>query len=79
MASELSKLGAAVEPTADGMIIHGRERLQGGVVTSYGDHRIAMSCAIASLVASGPVTIGDTACTETSFPGFWEFLESIRS
>ena len=79
MASELSKLGAAVEPTADGMIIHGRERLQGGVVTSHGDHRIAMSCAIASLVASGPVTIGDTACTETSFPGFWELLESVRA
>jgi 3-phosphoshikimate 1-carboxyvinyltransferase len=79
MASELSKLGAAVEPTADGMIIHGCEQLQGGVVTSHGDHRIAMSCAIASLVASGPVTIGDTACTETSFPGFWELLESVRA
>ena len=79
MASELSKLGAAVEPTADGMIIHGCEQLQGGVVTSHGDHRIAMSCAIASLVAAGPVTIGDTACTETSFPGFWELLESIRA
>lgn len=79
MASELSKLGAAVEPTADGMIIHGRERLQGGVVSSHGDHRIAMSCAIASLVAAGPVTIGDTACTETSFPGFWELLERIRA
>jgi len=34
MASELGKLGAAVEPTADGMVIHGRERLEGGVVTS---------------------------------------------
>jgi 3-phosphoshikimate 1-carboxyvinyltransferase len=79
MASELGKLGAAVEPTADGMIIHGRERLQGGVVTSHGDHRIAMSCAIASLVAAAPVTIHDTACTETSFPGFWELLESIRA
>ena len=78
MASELSKLGAAVEPTADGMIIHGRERLQGGVVSSHGDHRIAMSCAIAALVASAPVTIHDTACTETSFPGFWELLDKIR-
>jgi 3-phosphoshikimate 1-carboxyvinyltransferase len=79
MASELNKLGAAVEPTADGMIIHGRERLEGGVVTSHGDHRIAMSCAIASLVASAPVTIHDTACTETSFPGFWDLLESLHA
>jgi 3-phosphoshikimate 1-carboxyvinyltransferase len=79
MASELGKLGAAVEPTADGMVIHGCERLEGGVVSSHGDHRIAMSCAIASLVASAPVTIEDTACTETSFPGFWGLLESIRA
>lgn len=78
MASELGKLGAAVEPTPDGMIITGRERLQGGAVTSHGDHRIAMSCAVAALAAAGPVAIADTACTETSFPGFWELLESVR-
>jgi 3-phosphoshikimate 1-carboxyvinyltransferase len=77
MASELAKLGAAIEPTPDGMIITGRERLSGGAVTSHGDHRIAMSCAVAALVATGPVTIADTACTETSFPGFWGLLESI--
>ncbi|NJC88680.1 MAG: 3-phosphoshikimate 1-carboxyvinyltransferase [Desulfuromonas sp.] len=79
MASELGKLGADVTPTPDGMIINGRERLQGGDVSSHGDHRIAMSCAIASLVAAGPVTIADTACTETSFPNFWELLELIRA
>lgn len=78
MASELGKLGAAVEPTPDGMIITGRERLQGGSVTSHGDHRIAMSCAVAALAAAGPVAIADTACTETSFPGFWELLEAVR-
>ncbi len=78
MVSELGKLGALVEPTADGMIISGRERLHGGTVTSHGDHRIAMSCAIASLVACAPVTIIDTACTETSFPGFWELLDEVR-
>lgn len=78
MASELGKLGAAVEPTPDGMIITGRERLQGGAVTSHGDHRIAMSCAVAALAAAGPVAIADTACTETSFPGFWELLEAVR-
>lgn len=78
MASELAKLGAVVEPTADGMIIQGVERLRGGEVTSHGDHRIAMSCAVASLAAAGAVTIVDTACTETSFPGFWDKLNSVR-
>lgn len=79
MASELGKLGADFTPTPDGMIINGCEQLRGGVVSSHGDHRIAMSCAVASLVTVGPVTIADTACTETSFPGFWERLESIRA
>jgi len=78
MASELGKLGVDITPTPDGMIINGCERLQGGAVNSHGDHRIAMSCAIASLVADTTVTIADTACTETSFPGFWELLEKIR-
>lgn len=78
MASELGKLGAAIEPTPDGMVIEGRERLSGGEVSSHGDHRIAMSCAVASLVAAGQVSIEDTACTETSFPGFWKLLEAIR-
>ncbi len=79
IASELTKLDADITPTPDGMIINGRERLWGGEVSSHGDHRIAMSCAIASLAAAGPVTISDTACTETSFPGFWALLEQIRA
>jgi 3-phosphoshikimate 1-carboxyvinyltransferase len=79
MASELGKLGADFTPTPDGMIIKGCEQLRGGVVSSHGDHRIAMSCAVASLVTAGPVTIADTDCTETSFPGFWERLESISA
>jgi 3-phosphoshikimate 1-carboxyvinyltransferase len=79
IAGELAKLGAAIEPTPDGMIIDGRERLNGGEVSSHGDHRIAMSCAIAALAAAGPVRITDTACTDTSFPGFWERLGSIRA
>jgi 3-phosphoshikimate 1-carboxyvinyltransferase len=79
MASELGKLGARIEPTPDGMVITGCERLQGGAVVSHGDHRIAMSCAVAALAAGGPVTIADTSCTETSFPGFWQLLEKIRA
>ncbi|MFO7983220.1 MAG: 3-phosphoshikimate 1-carboxyvinyltransferase [Desulfuromonadales bacterium] len=79
MTSELSRLGADIKATEDGMIIEGRERLAGGPVESHGDHRIAMSCAIAALSARGEVSIADTGCTATSFPGFWELLETIRA
>jgi 3-phosphoshikimate 1-carboxyvinyltransferase len=78
MVSELGRLGARVEARADGMVVTGVERLLGGMVSSHGDHRIAMSLAIAALSAQGEVTIEDTGCTETSFPGFWELLEQIR-
>jgi 3-phosphoshikimate 1-carboxyvinyltransferase len=79
MTSELGKLGAVVEAREDGMVITGCEQLRGGQVTSYGDHRIAMSLAVAALNCSTPVTIDDTDCTETSFPGFWKLLESVRA
>ena len=74
----LNQLGGKAEPLADGMRITGTGHLAGGKVTSYGDHRIAMSMAIASLRAAGEITIDDTACTATSFPGFWDLLKLIR-
>lgn len=74
MVSELGKLGGQLEARPDGMVINGVEQLNGGAVTSHGDHRIAMSMAIASLSARAAVTIDDAACTETSFPGFWDLL-----
>ncbi|MBE0576075.1 MAG: 3-phosphoshikimate 1-carboxyvinyltransferase [Desulfuromonadales bacterium] len=77
MVSELGKLGAQIEALPDGMVITGVEQLRMGTVSSHGDHRIAMSLAVAALSARGEVTIEDTACTETSFPGFWELLENI--
>lgn len=77
MVSELGKLGGQIEARPDGMIITGVEQLSSGKVSSHGDHRIAMSMAIAALSARGEVTIEDTACTETSFPGFWELLTEI--
>jgi 3-phosphoshikimate 1-carboxyvinyltransferase len=79
MVSELNKLGAKVEACPDGMIISGVEQLQGATVSSHGDHRIAMSMAVASLAARSNVTVEDTACTETSFPGFWELLDRISA
>lgn len=77
MTAELTKLGGRVEAREDGMVVQGVEGLSGGAVTSHGDHRIAMSMAVAALRASGSVTIDDTACTATSFPNFWELLQGL--
>ncbi len=71
MATGLRALGAAIEETADGAIIHGG-KLGNGSVESHLDHRIAMSFAVAGLVASGPVRINDCSHVATSFPGFLE-------
>ncbi len=78
ISTELGKLGARIAPREDGMEIEGGAILRGGRVSSHGDHRIAMSMAVASLVAGGEVTIDDTACTATSFPNFWELLANAR-
>jgi len=71
MATGLRTLGAAIEETPDGAIIQGG-KLGGGSVESHLDHRIAMSFALAGLVASGPVRINDCSHVATSFPGFLE-------
>ncbi|MHB1059656.1 MAG: 3-phosphoshikimate 1-carboxyvinyltransferase [Rhodanobacter sp.] len=71
MASGLRALGATIEETPDGAIIQGG-RLGGGTVESHLDHRIAMSFAVAGLVAAGPVRINDCSHVATSFPGFPE-------
>lgn len=73
----LRRLGAAVEERPDGMVIEGPACLQGGSVESCGDHRIAMSLAIAGLAAKSPVTVNGTDCVRTSFPGFAETLRTI--
>jgi 3-phosphoshikimate 1-carboxyvinyltransferase len=75
--AELSKMGAKIVERPDGLIILGPTPLKGAVVNSHGDHRLAMSLAIAALVAEGPTTIEDVACVGTSFPNFWTLLESI--
>jgi len=69
MAEGLAALGADVEPMADGMVVRGGA-LRGGTVDSHGDHRIAMSFAVAAARAEGPVRILDVANVATSFPGF---------
>lgn len=59
------------------MIIQGVEALAGGTVTSYGDHRIAMSLSVAALVCKNEVQTDDVSCVATSFPGFYELLDKV--
>ncbi|NKB81666.1 MAG: 3-phosphoshikimate 1-carboxyvinyltransferase [Nitrospirales bacterium] len=70
MVTELKKLQVSIQETEDGFIIQGGATLFGGTCTSHGDHRVAMSVAIAALRADSSVQIDDTDCIETSFPGF---------
>ncbi|MEY2167316.1 MULTISPECIES: 3-phosphoshikimate 1-carboxyvinyltransferase [unclassified Rhodanobacter] len=71
MATGLRALGITVDETPDGATIHGGT-LAGGTVESLTDHRIAMSFAVAGLVAQAPVRINDCRHVATSFPGFME-------
>ena len=79
MAEGLSRLGAKVEETEDGLIIDGGAALHGGEVESYLDHRVAMSFAILSLVTDGEVRISDPDCVNISAPTFFEDLKSLLS
>lgn len=74
---ELSKMGANIEATEDGMIIHGPTALTGAEMTSYGDHRLGMMAAIGALAATGEVTIDDPDCISISYPNFFEQLNSL--
>ncbi|MCP5173547.1 MAG: bifunctional prephenate dehydrogenase/3-phosphoshikimate 1-carboxyvinyltransferase [Moraxellaceae bacterium] len=69
MADGLITLGIDAKPTPDGMVIQGG-LMGGGKIISHGDHRIAMSFAIASLRATGTIEIEDCANVATSFPNF---------
>jgi len=75
MADGLQTLGIDAEPTADGIVIQGGV-IGSGDVDSHGDHRIAMSFAMAALQAGGSIQINDCANVATSFPGFVELAES---
>jgi 3-phosphoshikimate 1-carboxyvinyltransferase len=77
ISSELNKLGAKVEEGTDYMVIEGVEKLTGGEVSSFKDHRIAMSLAIASTRCEKPVIIKDPECVRKSYPGFWKDYKAL--
>ena len=75
----LRAFGAEIEGTGDGMMIHGPTPLTGSVLTCGMDHRIAMTSAIAGLIADGETIITDGEWVDISFPGFFEAIQKLRS
>jgi len=76
MAEGLERLGVATESGADSLTIEGGP-ISGASVASHGDHRIAMSFALAALAATGPIRVTDCAPVATSFPGFAALARSV--
>ena len=78
MSENLRKMGAEIEETEDGMIIHGGKPLKGTVVDSHLDHRVAMSLAVAGGLCEGPLSIRGAECVNISYPGFFEDLKRLN-
>ena len=78
VADALNSMGASITPTADGMIIKGKSTLHGAKVNTFGDHRIGMMTAIAALlVADGEVELDRAEAINTSYPSFFDDLETL--
>lgn len=77
--NELKKMGADIEATEDGMIIHGKSALNGASVQSYGDHRIGMMLSVAACIAKGETTLTNSEAIAVSYPSFFEQLNVLSS
>lgn len=76
-AEELTKMGANIEPTEDGLIIHGPTSLHGATVDSHGDHRIGMMLQIAALLTAEPVELLNPEAVNISYPEFFTDLVKL--
>ena len=77
MARQLRKFGANIKEKPDGLIINGESKFTAAEVDSETDHRVAMSLAIAALLAKGSSKIFRPDASNVSYPGFWKDLESL--
>jgi 3-phosphoshikimate 1-carboxyvinyltransferase len=75
--TELNKIGADIEEKEDGLIIRGKDMLRGGTTQSWGDHRIAMSLAAASVKCTGQLVIEDSSSVKKSYPEFWNHFKML--
>ena len=77
-AQNLARMGSRVQELADGWHIEGGSKLYGASLSAFGDHRIAMGCAVAALSAQGSSRIeGAANSVAVSLPEFWSLLESV--
>ncbi|MED5219674.1 MAG: 3-phosphoshikimate 1-carboxyvinyltransferase [Candidatus Neomarinimicrobiota bacterium] len=76
--SNLERMGADIEESQDGFIIHGQKQLNGAEIETFHDHRIAMAFTIAGLVANGDVMLDYPECASISFPEFYNELERLK-
>jgi 3-phosphoshikimate 1-carboxyvinyltransferase len=79
IAAGLTALGANLSIEGDDITIIGPTPLHGAATDSRSDHRLAMTFAIAGLIASGATTISDPGCASISYPGFFAVLEGVRA
>ena len=77
MCENLSAMGCDITATSDGMIINGGKPLHGAVIDPHLDHRIAMSFAVAAMIADGTTKIRDADCVKISYPHFYEDMVAI--
>ena len=77
ISTELNKIGADIKENIDGLIIIGKEKLKGGEVNTWGDHRIAMALAIASIKCETPVTINNPNVVKKSYPIFFNDFKKL--
>lgn len=73
----LDSLGVSAEESDGVLTVHGRGRLEGGTVDSFGDHRIVMAAAVAGSVARAPVTISGAQVSDKSYPGFFDIFAAL--
>lgn len=78
MVDNLKRMGADIEGTEDGMIIHGGRPLHGATIDSHLDHRVAMSFAVAGTICDGTVDILNGDCVKISYPEFYNDLYSLN-
>ncbi|MCC7176366.1 MAG: 3-phosphoshikimate 1-carboxyvinyltransferase [Bryobacterales bacterium] len=77
VADNLGRMGAAVEVWEDGFTVPGGQKLRAARLDSFGDHRIAMACAVAALIADGESRIDGAGAAAVSFPEFFETLRRL--
>ena len=75
--TEFAKMGVQIELVGDEMLIHGGSLIQSATVFSQHDHRIAMACGVAALVANGPIEITEAEAINKSYTNFFTHLQEL--